>query len=49
MVVLNQLENTHFSMQRGMRTMNLVQVFLYIKESYQQFKRLSLLVKGCHT
>jgi hypothetical protein len=26
----------HFSMERGMKIMNYVQVFSYIKESYQQ-------------
>jgi hypothetical protein len=27
-----------FSMERGMRTMNLVQGFMYIRESYQQLR-----------
>jgi exonuclease III len=36
-------------MERGMRTMNWVQGFLYIRESYQQLRGLSLLVIGCHT
>jgi hypothetical protein len=38
-----------FYMERGMRTMNFVQVFLYIRESSQQLRGLSLLVIGCHT
>jgi hypothetical protein len=38
-----------FCMERGMRTMNWVQGFLYIRESYQQLRGLSLLMIGCHT
>jgi hypothetical protein len=38
-----------FSMERGMRPINYVQVFLYIRESYQQLQGLNLLVIGCHT
>jgi hypothetical protein len=44
-----QQGNTHFPMERGMRTMNWVQGFLYIRESYKQLRGLSLLVIGCHT
>jgi hypothetical protein len=29
-VALNQQENTHFSMERGMRTMNWAQVFFFL-------------------
>jgi exonuclease III len=36
----------HFSTERGMRTMNWVQVFLYVRESYQQLRGLSLLMIG---
>jgi hypothetical protein len=42
-----QQGNTHFSRERGMRTMNWEQGFLYIRESYQQLKGLSLLMIGC--
>jgi hypothetical protein len=38
-----------FFTERGMRIMNLVQVFLCVRESYQQWRGLSLLVIGCHT
>jgi hypothetical protein len=38
----------HLSTERGMRTMNWVQGFLCIRESYQHFRGLSLLVIGCH-
>jgi hypothetical protein len=34
---------------RGMRTMNWVQFSLYIRESYQQLRGVSLLMIGCHT
>jgi hypothetical protein len=34
-VAPHQQGNTHFSMDRGMRTMNWVQGFLYIRESYR--------------
>jgi hypothetical protein len=44
-----QQGNTHFSMERGMRTMIWVQGFLYIRESYQQLRGLSLLMLGYHT
>jgi hypothetical protein len=36
-------------MEREIRTMNLVQVFLYIRKSYQQLRGSSLLVMGCRT
>jgi hypothetical protein len=45
----NQHENTHFSMESQMRILNYIQVFLCIRESYQQLKGLGLLVIGCHT
>jgi hypothetical protein len=45
----HQQENTHFSVESGMRTMNWVQGFLYIIESYQQLRGLSLLMIDCHT
>jgi hypothetical protein len=45
-VAPHQQENTHFSMEREMRTINWIEAFLYIRESYQQ---LILLVIGCHT
>jgi hypothetical protein len=48
-VALNEQANIHFSMEKGMKIMNLVQVFSYIKESYQQLRRQSLLVIGYHT
>jgi hypothetical protein len=48
-VAPNQQENTNFLMERRMRTMIRVQVFLYIRESNQQLRGLSLLVVGCHT
>jgi hypothetical protein len=35
-VVPYQQESTHFSMERGMRTMNWVQGSLYIRELYHQ-------------
>jgi hypothetical protein len=38
-----------FCMERRMRIMNYVQIFLYIRESYQQLRGQSLLVIGCHT
>jgi hypothetical protein len=38
-----------FFVERGMRIMNWVQGFLYLRESYQQLRRLSLLMIGCHT
>jgi hypothetical protein len=42
-------EEYTFSKERGMRIMNWVQGFLYIRESYQQLRRLSLVMIGCHT
>jgi hypothetical protein len=48
-VALNQQENTHFDSERGMRIMNWVQVFLHIRESYQQLTGSSFLATGCHT
>jgi hypothetical protein len=47
-LALHQQENTNVCTEREMRTMNWVQGFLYIKESYQQLRGLSLLVIGCH-
>jgi hypothetical protein len=38
-VTPNQQANTHFPVERGMRIMNWVQVFLYIRESHQQLRR----------
>jgi exonuclease III len=38
-VALNQQANIHFSMERGMKIMNYVQAFSYIRESYQQLRR----------
>jgi hypothetical protein len=46
---LNLGENTHCSIERGMRIMNWVQVFLCIRESYKHLRGLSLLVTECHT
>jgi hypothetical protein len=37
-VAMNEQVNIHFSMEKGMKIMNLVQAFSYIKESYQQLK-----------
>jgi hypothetical protein len=37
-VALSQWVNIHFSMERGMRIMNQVQICLCIRESYQQLK-----------
>jgi hypothetical protein len=48
-VAPNEQENTHLSMERGMRIMNWVQVFVCMRESYQQLRVLGLLVTGCHT
>jgi hypothetical protein len=45
----NQQENTHFSMERGMRTMSLVQFFFVHKRIISTVKRGELLVTGCHT
>jgi hypothetical protein len=36
-VALNQQGNTHFSMERGMRNMNWIQGFMYIRESRVEF------------
>jgi hypothetical protein len=41
--------NINSSMENGMKIMNYVQVFSYIRESNQQLRRQSLLVIGCHT
>jgi hypothetical protein len=38
-----------FCMERGMRTMIWVRGYLYIRESYQKLRGLSLLIIGCHT
>jgi hypothetical protein len=38
-VAPNAQENIYFSMERGMRIMNWVQVFLCIKESYCLLRR----------
>jgi hypothetical protein len=46
-VAPHQQGNTHFSMEREMRSMNLVQGVLYIRERYPQLLRLSCLVIGC--
>jgi hypothetical protein len=43
-VAPNQQANIHFSMERGMRIKNYVQVSSYIRESYQQFRGWSLSV-----
>jgi hypothetical protein len=45
-VAPNQQANilVHFSMERGMRIINQVQAFSYIRESYQQLRGWSLLV-----
>jgi hypothetical protein len=43
-VTPNRQELDHFSVESGMRTVNWVQVFLYIRESYRQLRGLSLLV-----
>jgi hypothetical protein len=48
-VAPNQHENIHFSIERGMRTMNWVQVFVVRKRIILEVKRVSLLVIGCHT
>jgi hypothetical protein len=48
-VALHHQERTHISMERGMRTMNWIQGSLYISESYQQLRGLSLLLIACHT
>ncbi|PNF22198.1 hypothetical protein B7P43_G04931 [Cryptotermes secundus] len=37
-VALNQQVNIHFSVEMGMKIMNTVQVFPYIRESYQQLR-----------
>jgi hypothetical protein len=37
-VALNQQATIHFSMKKGMKIMNYVQVLSYIKESYQQLR-----------
>jgi hypothetical protein len=49
-VAQNEHVNIHFSMERGMRIMNYVKVFLsYITESYKQLRGQSFLVIGYHT
>jgi hypothetical protein len=48
-VAVNQQANIHFSLERGMRIMNEVQVFPYIRESYQHLRGQSLLLMGCRT
>jgi hypothetical protein len=48
-VVMKQQANIHFSMEKGMKIINYVQVFLYIRESCQQLRGLSSLVVGCNT
>jgi hypothetical protein len=45
-VAPNQQENTHFSMEKGMRTINYIQVIWCIRESCQQLRGSSLLVIG---
>jgi hypothetical protein len=42
-------ENTHYSMERGMRIMSWLQLFLCTRASYQQLRGLNLLVIGYHT
>jgi hypothetical protein len=37
-VALNQQANIHFSVEGGMRITNKVQAFLYMRESYQQYR-----------
>jgi hypothetical protein len=49
-VAPHQQEGTHISVERGLRTMNWVQGFSYVRgESYQQLRGLNLLVIGYHT
>jgi hypothetical protein len=48
-LVPNQQEDTCFFYGKGNENMNRVQVFLYIRETYQQLRGLSLLVIGCQT
>jgi hypothetical protein len=48
-VAPDQQGNTHFPMERGMKTMNWLKGFLNRRESYQQLRGLSLLMIGCHT
>jgi hypothetical protein len=43
-VVPNQKKNTHFCLERGMRTMNWVQLFLCIRESCHQLKGLGWVI-----
>jgi hypothetical protein len=40
-VALHQQENTHSSVERGMRTMNWMQGLLYIRKPYQQLRGMS--------
>jgi hypothetical protein len=47
-VAPNEQDNTHVPMEKGMRTMNWGQGFLYMKKPHEQLRRLSLLVIGCH-
>jgi hypothetical protein len=48
--VTEPVDEYTFSMERGMRIMNWIQVFFsYIRESYQQLRGKSFLVIGCHT
>jgi hypothetical protein len=48
-VATNQQANIHFFMENGMRIMNYVQVFSYIRKSYQQLRGQSLLLVGSLT
>jgi hypothetical protein len=48
-VALNQQTNIHFSLEKGMKIMNYVQVSSYIRESCQLLREWSSLVIGCHT
>jgi hypothetical protein len=48
-VALNQKAHIQFSMEKGMKIMNFVQFFLYLRESCQQLREWSSLVTGCHT
>jgi hypothetical protein len=45
----NQQANIHFYIEKGMKIINYVQVFSYIRESCQQLRGWSSLVIVCHT
>jgi hypothetical protein len=40
---------SEYTFSYGMRIMNYLQIFSYIRESYQRLRGLSSLVIGCHT